>query len=89
MLFEKKKQKTAYEMCVGDWSSDVCSSDLLLEKTVILGEIGGRRRRGPQRMRWLDGITDYGHEFEQAPGVDDGQGSLVCCSLGSQRVRHD
>ena len=30
-----------------------------------------------------------GHEFEQAPGVDDGQGSLVCCSLGSQRVRHD
>ena len=29
-----------------------------LEKTVILGEIGGRRRRGQQRMRWLDGITD-------------------------------
>ena len=29
-----------------------------LEKTVILGGIGGRRRRGRQRMRWLDGITD-------------------------------
>ena len=29
-----------------------------LEKTLMLGEIGGRRRRGPQRMRWLDGITD-------------------------------
>ena len=29
-----------------------------LEKTLILGEIGGRRRRGQQRMRWLDGITD-------------------------------
>ena len=29
-----------------------------LEKTVILGRIGGRRRRGRQRMRWLDGITD-------------------------------
>ena len=28
------------------------------EKTLILGEIGGRRRRGRQRMRWLDGITD-------------------------------
>ena len=28
-----------------------------LEKTLILGEIGGRRRRGRQRMRWLDGIT--------------------------------
>ena len=32
-------------------------------------------------MRCLDGITDSnGHEFEQAPGVGDGQGSLVCCS---------
>ena len=29
----------------------------LLEKTLILGEFGGRRRRGRQRMRWLDGIT--------------------------------
>ena len=29
-----------------------------LEKTLILGEIGGRKRRGQQRMRWLDGITD-------------------------------
>ena len=29
-----------------------------LEKTVMLGGIGGRRRRGRQRMRWLDGITD-------------------------------
>ena len=30
----------------------------LLEKTLILGKIEGRRRRGRQRMRWLDGITD-------------------------------
>ena len=29
-----------------------------LEKILMLGGIGGRRRRGPQRMRWLDGITD-------------------------------
>ena len=29
-----------------------------LEKTLMLGGIGGKRRRGPQRMRWLDGITD-------------------------------
>ena len=29
-----------------------------LEKTLMLGEIGGRRKRGGQRMRWLDGITD-------------------------------
>ena len=30
----------------------------LLEKTLMMGGIGGRRRRGRQRMRWLDGITD-------------------------------
>ena len=29
-----------------------------LAKTLMLGGIGGRRRRGPERMRWLDGITD-------------------------------
>ena len=32
-----------------------------LEKTLMLGGIGGRRRRGRQRMRWLDGITDSMH----------------------------
>ena len=53
----------------------------------MLGKIEGKRRRGLQRMRWLDGIMSLmdmdgldGHEFEQAPGVGDGQGSLVCCS---------
>ena len=54
----------------------------LLEKTLILGKIEGMRRRGRQRMRWLDGITDSinGHEFEQALGAGDGQGSLEYCS---------
>ena len=32
-----------------------------LEKTLMLGRVGGRRRRGQQRMRWLDGITDSTH----------------------------
>ena len=43
----------------------------------MLGKTEGRRR-GRKRMRWLDGIN--GHEFEQALGVVDGQGRLVCCS---------
>ena len=35
--------------------------DESLEKTLMLGGIGGRRRRGRQRVRWLDGITDSTH----------------------------
>ena len=46
-----------------------------LEETLTLGKIEGRRRRGQQRMRWLDR-----HVFEQALGLGDGQGSLACCS---------
>ena len=38
----------------------------------MLGRTEGKRRRGQQRMRWLDGFTDDGYEFEQGPG--DGEG---------------
>ena len=51
-----------------------------LEKILILGKIEGRRKRVQQRMKCLDGIINDGHEFEQAPGAGDGQGSLTCCS---------
>ena len=50
-----------------------------LEKTVMLGGIGGRRKRGWQRMRWLDGIIDSMGESEWTLGVGDGQGGLACC----------
>ena len=36
----------------------------LLEKTLMLGGIGGRRRRGQQRIRYLDGTDSMGHDFE-------------------------
>ena len=51
-----------------------------LEKTLMLGKIEGRRRRGRQRMRWLDGITDSMDMSEWTPGVGDGQGGLACCN---------
>ena len=49
-----------------------------LEKTLMLGGIGGRRRRGRQRMRWLDGITNSMH---MSLGVGDGQGGLLLLLL--------
>ena len=60
------------------WPSDIKTwhfgKDLMLKKT-----------EGKRRMGWQDEMVGWhhllnGHVFEQAPGVDDGQGSLVCCS---------
>ena len=61
-----------------------------LEKTLMLGKIEGRRRRGQQRMRWLDGITDsrdmsLSKLWEMVMDREDG----VLQSMGSQRVGHD
>ena len=51
-----------------------------LEKTLMLGRTEGRRRRGRQDEMVERHHRLNRHEFEQAPGNGEGQGSLVCCS---------
>ena len=56
------------------YSGHLMQSTDSFEKTLMLGKIEGGRRRGQQKMRWLDGITD------SMGIVGDGQGGLACCS---------
>ena len=57
------------------------------EKTLMLGKMDGRRRKGQQRMRWLDGITDK--NLSKLREIVNDRGAWLAMVHGSQRVGHD
>ena len=61
-----------------------------MEKTLTLGKIEGRRRRGLQRMRWLDGITEtVGMSVSKLQETVKDREAWCAEFVGSQRVRHN
>ena len=60
-----------------------------LEKTLMLGKIEGRRRRGQQRMRWSDGVTDLmDMSLSKLQEMVRDRGGLACCSPWGCRESH-
>ena len=79
-MLKLKLQYSGHLMCTAD----------SLEKSLMLGKIEGRRRRGHQRMRWLDGITDaMGMNLGKLQEMVRDRKAWHAAVVGSQRVRHD
>ena len=71
------------------WPPEV-NSQLILEKTLMVGKTEGRRRRGQQRMKWLDGITDLiDMSWSKLWKIVKDRKAWHAAVHGSQRVRHE
>ena len=78
MFYNFQKSLIFEDLSMIIYTPDVKSQ--LIGKDSDVGKIEGRRKRGRQRMRRLDSITDSMDMSLSKLGVSEGQGSLVCCS---------
>src|SRR3546814_6056601 len=96
MSFFFFKQKTAYELRISDWSSDVCSSDLSADRTRAPGVAGSQRRATDpafdDRVAARPGLRVVGQPHPRAGGrarVEGGQAGIERVIVDADRQQHD